>query len=164
MRRQCWALAVVILAGALVGMTTSSAAPAAHGQRIAIDKQLVPPGDHGSFRLTAITGGAIGTDSGTWTYVETRSSKGVRDGQGFTRNLGTSTFSSSRGTIVFREDETVVDITVNLRAIGAGVWSLVRGSGAYKGLSGNGRMAGWYTPTGSNFERYEGYLRAGGGS
>lgn len=144
--------------------STGAARPLASKQRIAIDKKLAPPGDHGSFRLTARTKGTLGDDAGTWTYVEVYTSQGVRDGQAYTHTLGKSTFEGKRGSLVLRDDETAVEISPGLRSIGIGTWKVVKGTGAYKGVTGGGRMAGWYIRTGQSLERYDGYLEAKGGS
>jgi hypothetical protein len=159
-RKPIVALALTLAVSvALVGV--SRAAPAAQKQRVAIDSKLIPPGDTGTFKLTPFGKGPPASDSGTWTYADAGSTKGVRYGQAYERNRGTITFTGKHGTLVIREDETTLHITPGLRDIGTGTWVVVRGAGAYAYVKGSGRMAGWYIRTGQSLERYEGFLTSG---
>jgi hypothetical protein len=129
-----------------VAVIVTGVASAGHAakqqQRIAISS---PGGNSGSFVLTPLTSGSIKRgsikrDSGTataccWTRRFIR-----RDGQAIEVDDPLRTFQGKRGTFVWRARIAWVDSGSGY-SVGTGTWKIVRGTGAYTHLAGNGRLA-----------------------
>jgi hypothetical protein len=124
---------------------------------------LSPQGNSGTFVLTPLTSGSIRRDSGTataccWTQRSIR-----RDGQAIDIDSPVlRTFQGKRGTFVWRARIAWVDSGSGY-SVGTGTWKIVRGTGAYAHLEGNGRVA---LVTGANdqgvADRAEGLLHLRG--
>lgn len=146
------------LATAVTLTSVAAAGPAATKQRVAINAKILPGG---TFVLTPLQAGALKRDSGTfggnwqgasWRHV-------MRDGQRVSiPSPGVWTLTGKRGTLSIRERNAWVAVEDGEDAIAIGTWKVVRGTGAYAGITGSGRSAhaGLGTPW---YARYEGFLR-----
>lgn len=151
-------LVVVALAAAVVLVSVAAAGPAATKQRVVIDMQIIP---ESTFALIPQQPGALkrdtGTISGNW-----RSNPGrdvMRDGQEVTIfNGGVWTLKGKRGTLTIRDRNEWVSVG-NGDGVAMGTWKVVRGTGQYARIVGNGRSghAGLGSPW---YARYEGFLNA----
>jgi hypothetical protein len=147
--------AVVALAAAAVTLASVAAAgQVAAKERIAIQVKGA------SFVLTPLTSGAIKSDTGTTAFCCWTSRSIVRDGQSIDVNNPQMTLTGKRGTIVARNRIEFVDLPAGW-AVFTGTWQVVRGTGAYAGLSGGGRGAGVQLANGKDMSRFEGFLSHG---
>lgn len=125
----------VLTAAAVTVAAVATAGPVAAPQRIAIEHH------NDSFVLTPLTRGAIKRDAGTevsccWTQRFIK-----RDGVSIEVDDPQLTFTGAHGTLVFRNRIEWGDLPDGW-AVFTGSWKFVRGTGAYAGLSGRGRVAG----------------------
>ncbi len=156
MRR--WHIIVLALAAGLVLLTSvATARPSATKQRVEITaKGDANPASSLKFVLTPLGAGALKPDSGTETSVVANQRTMTRDGQ--TANIVTwiSTCKGKRGSFVMRVRIEHVDAGNGFH-IGTGTWRFVRGTGAYAGITGGGRVANAWV-VGSLSERRDGFL------
>ena len=147
--------AVAVLAATAVTLAAVAAAgPVAAKQRIAIDLKY---GTNESFVLTPLTSGTVKRDAGAATFC-CWSSRGItRDGESIDLNNPQMTLTGRQGTIVARNRIGWIDIPDGW-AVFTGTWTVVRGTGAYAGLSGGGRGAGIQLANGNGKSRFEGFL------
>jgi hypothetical protein len=156
MRR--WHIIVLALAAGLVLLTSvATARPSATKQRVEITaKGDANPASSLKFVLTPLGAGALKPDSGRETSVVANQRTMTRDGQ--TANIVTwiSTCKGKRGSFVMRVRIEHVDAGNGFH-IGTGTWRFVRGTGAYAGITGGGRVANAWV-VGSLSERRDGFL------
>lgn len=138
--------------------STAGGDPATTRQRIAITAKA---GING-FVLTPLKAGEIRRDSGTTTWCCSTQRFRMRDGQKVDIDNRLSTMTGRRGTLVLRWRVEWIDAG-NGYTVGTGTWRVVRGNGAYQGISGGGRGAASWLPRGPVTFRAEGFLRAGTG-
>lgn len=152
---------LIPLAAAVVLASVAAAAPNATKQRVAISANMAQR----SAVLTPLQKGAVGKDSGDFatdhSLIPDRTL--IRDGQKIDVYTAVWTFHGKRGTIVFRERNEWADVGADANSdgqpdgIALGTWKVVRGTGAYAGITGSGGSAHeglgfkWYI-------RYEGYV------
>jgi hypothetical protein len=148
--------AIMVLAAFVATAATLApgvaAGPLAAKQRVTIE--LTGPG---SFVLAPMTTGAIKRDTGSassccWTR------RFITRG-GLTSEIDDPqvTLRGKRGTLVLRNRIEFSDIPDGW-AVFTGSWKLVRGTGAYAGLSGGGHGAGIQLANGAAKALYEGFL------
>jgi hypothetical protein len=148
--------AVVAFAAAAVTLAAIAAAgPMAAKERVAIQVT----GAKDSFVLTPLTTGAVKPDSGVATFCCWSTRHIVRDGQAIDVNNPQMTLTGKRGTIVARNRIEWIDLPDGWAAM-TGTWKVIRGTGAYAGLSGGGLGAGVAVANGSGKSRFEGFLSA----
>src|SRR5262245_35122496 len=163
---------------AVLGVTLTSlaaAGPEAAKQRVAITVTILPSGKG---VLTPLTDGALDRDSGTfsgnWKSRLPSGREVMRDGQQVDIYTGVVwTLTGKRGTLVLREERTEwTDLGQDLNGDGVGFrdgsgddgiatgsWKVVRGTGAYAGISGGGRSS--HLGQGGRWvARYEGLFAA----
>jgi hypothetical protein len=157
------AAALVALAAAVTLTPATSAGPAAANQRVAINMKIYP---QGTFVLTPLQTGPLkpdsGTIDGTWTSIPGH--EVMRDGQKVTiYNGAVTTLTGKRGTLTIRDRNEWVDVSNEKTrygyppGIGIGTWTVVRGTGQYDGVVGNGRNG--HAGLGSQwYARYEGFV------
>jgi hypothetical protein len=149
--------AVLVALAAVVTLTSVAAArPHAARQRVVINMKIHP---QKTFVLTPQQLGPLKRDSGTissnWTSIPGR--KVVRDGQEvWIYNGAVTILTGKRGTLTIRDRNEWVDVG-NDDSVAIGTWKVVRGTGQYAGIVGNGRNghAGLGSPW---YARYEGLL------
>jgi hypothetical protein len=147
-------MSIAAVAVALVTVASAAASgPAAARQRVAITAK---GGIHG-FVLTPREAGVVKRDSGTATSCCWSERVVRRDGQRIEINDPLTTFVGKHGTVQIRFRIEWVDAG-NGYGVGTGTWKVVRGSGAYTGLTGSGRSAHAWLPHGLVSWRAEGFL------
>ena len=159
-------LAVLAVLGAVVTLTpVAAASPEAAKQQVALTVTILPSGKG---VLTPLKDGALKRDSGTfggnWQSKVSSGRDVMRDGQKVTIYPPVVwTFTGKRGNLAFRERTEWIDLGQDLNrdgdedAIATGTWKVVRGTGAYAGISGGGRSS--HLGQGRRWvARYEGFL------
>jgi hypothetical protein len=129
----------VILILSLIGMAAAGVAvarPNAALQRVAITS---PKGNTDKFALLPLTTGRLARDSGT-AFACCWSRKFLqRDGQAVEIDNPLRTFTTKKGSFTWRASIEWVD-PGNGYYVGTGTWKIVRGTGAYAGVVGHGRV------------------------
>ena len=144
------------LVAAIILTSVAAAGPEATKQRVVINMKIYP---QKTFVLLPLDAGPLDTDKGTissnWTSIPGRDV--MRDGQKVTIYDGAvTTFTGRRGTLTIRDRNEWVDVGNNDQ-IGISSWKVVRGTGQYAGIVGQGR--GGHAGLGSPwYARYEGFL------
>jgi hypothetical protein len=142
-------------AATLAGVAAVAAAgPVAAKQRIAIEMR---GGVNESFVLTPLNSGAATRDVGTATACCWSQRKIVRAGVTVDVNDPQMTLTGKRGTLVFRNRIEWADLPDGWATF-TGTWKVIRGTGAYAGLSGGGRVGGVTQPNGNGRSRFEGLV------
>jgi hypothetical protein len=155
MRRKLTAVAVLAVA-AVTLTTVASAGPVAAKQRIAIQGQRSAAGlDAGV--LIPLTSGALGRDSVNLTGCCFSDRFVTRDGQSIELTDLLLTFTGKQGSLVTRNRIEWVDVG-NGYSIGSHTWTVVRGTGDYARLVGDGRGAVVGLANGALKWRFEGFL------
>jgi hypothetical protein len=122
---------------AVLTLTTVAAGePLAGRQRISITGK----GETHTFVLTPLTAGALRRDSGRFSDCCWRERIVVRAGQKVEINDPIATYTGQRGTFVLRYRVEWVNAG-NGYTVGTGAWKVIRGTGAYAGVTGEGRSA-----------------------
>ena len=158
-----FSLCVAALVAAVTMTSIAAAGHAAARQRVAIDMKIYP---QKSFVLTPQEVGPLKTDSGTmksnWLRISGR--RVMRDGQEVTiYDGGVTTLTGKRGTLTIRDRIEWVEFGRDGNGdgeddgIGFTTWKVVRGTGQYAGIVGQGRGAhiGLGSPW---YARYDGLL------
>jgi hypothetical protein len=159
---------LVVVAGALVALAVgsagrTSAAPAgavAGKQRIAIAVKQPLEARTGSFVLEVLTPGPLARASGSTMFASGPTPVFIGrivGGQRVDRFRGTDTLKGKDGTLTIRLQVDFVSAG-NRYQVGAGTWSIVRGTGAYAGLTGGGRSALVSPPGKFGFAQHEGFV------
>lgn len=104
-------------------------------------------------------GGVLSRDSGTPWWRQKSARWVLQDGRRVVRWVGTATFVGTRGRLVLRVRRDWLE-GGNGDEKGVGTWTVVRGSGAYAGLTGAGTTTHiWPAHSWSASWRMEGFLR-----
>ena len=125
---------LVALAAAAAGLATAGSAT--RQQRVEITFHSLAK----TFDFVALTSGPIRRDSGTYSSCCWTRRFFTRDGQSIEIDDPTVTMKGKRGTFIWHERLTFVDIN-NGYDVATGPWTIVRGTGAYAHLHGHGREA-----------------------
>jgi hypothetical protein len=110
-----------------------------------------------NFLLVPRKGGSIQRDSGSADYCCWTQKFITRDGQTVEVNDPVTTLRSKKGELVLRERIEWTDAG-NGYSIGIGTWKVIKGTGAYKGVTGAGRSASSWLPSGPVSWRNDGFL------
>lgn len=153
MRKTMTAAAVLAIAAAILA-TVAAARPASTTQRVSIAQKGQ------SFVLTPTSSGAIGRDHGSFDACCWSRRQVLVAGQRLELDNPLLTFTGKSGTLRFRNRIRWVDIP-DRWSIFTGTWKVVGGTGAYKGLSGTGQVAGVETPNGYDRVQFFGFLTSG---
>jgi hypothetical protein len=152
-------LAVLACIAAAAAVTASADADTSISkQRIAI---TTAKGNGYSFVLTPLTSGPVARDSGTasaccWSQRFIR-----RDGQSIEIDNPLKTYAGKQGTFTMRLVIEWIDAG-NGYTIGTGTWKIVSGTGTYRHLEGNGRIAvSWPDASDWQSSRAEGLVDLG---
>jgi hypothetical protein len=158
MKARC---ALLVALAAAVTLTSGAAAgPEAARQQVEITASGVAnPASSLRFVLTPVGSGALKPDSGTETSTYT-SHVVVREGQRVEIANWVTTCKGKRGSFVLRVRIEHIDAGNGFH-IGTGTWRFVRGTGAYAGITGGGRVANAWVDRGSRAlsERRDGFLK-----
>jgi hypothetical protein len=148
---------VAVLAAAAITLTAVAAAgPVAAKQRIAIQGQKASAGRDAGV-LIPLTSGALGRDSVDLTACCWSNRSVMRDGQSIDVNDPILTFTGKHGTLMTRNRIEWIDIG-NGYVVGNHTWKVVRGTGDYARLTGQGRGAVVELPNGALKWRFEGLV------
>jgi hypothetical protein len=153
MTRKLTALAA-LAAAAVTLAAVAAAGPVAAKQRVAIQTKGAIAGP---FVLTPLTPGAIKRDTGTASFCCWTNRHIMRDGLAIDIGDPRWTFTGKLGTITGRNQMEFADLPDGW-AVFTGTWKVIRGTGAYAGLSGGGRVAGVSLANGNTKARFEGFL------
>jgi hypothetical protein len=129
------AAATVVLALTLAGL--------AFGRGTATHQQIAfsyGNGDAAKVALTPLTSGSILADQGSTSWCCWSQKTIEQDGEQLDVNNPLATFVGKRGSLVWREQITWVNLASGY-SIATGTWRVVRGSGAYRHLTGHGHVA-----------------------
>jgi hypothetical protein len=153
-----WHFILLVVAMGIVLLTSvATARPNATKQRVTIiAKGTSYASSSGSFVLEPAAG-ALKHDSGTESSVATRQRSVARGGQSAEVVTWVTTCKGKRGSFVFRARIEHVDAG-NGYQIGTGTWQVVRGTGAYAGITGGGRVANATNRPRPWTERRDGFL------
>ena len=150
----------IALAAAVTVTVVAAAGPRAVKQRVQITYGgIASPSSTGKFVFTLLSAGPLEPDSGTETAVVANQRTVTRDGQDTQIVTWISTCKGKRGSFVMRLRIEHIDAGNGFH-IGTGTWKFVRGTGAYAGLTGGGRLANGWVDFGSRAisERRDGFL------
>ena len=145
---------VAIAGSALFLAAAPGASPGATKQHVTI---TTPKSGIDSFVLIPRRGGPIQRDSGTASYCCWSQTFITRDGQTVEVNDPIATLRSKKGELVLRQRIEWADAG-NGYSIGTATWKVIRGTGAYKNVTGGGRSASSWLPNGPVSWRAEGFL------
>jgi hypothetical protein len=154
--------AVLVAIAAEVSLTSVAAAgPDAARQQVQITARGVAnPASSAKWVLTPLSPGGLEPDSGTDASSVIASQRVVtRDGQRAEIVTWVGTSKGKRGSFVIRARIEHIDAGNGFH-IGTGTWRFVRGTGAYAGVTGGGRVANAWIDFGSRAlsERLDGFL------
>jgi hypothetical protein len=149
-------LAVATLALTVLGLPLAAAGGETAATRLTItltETRTGERGGSGTFQLLGDT--AADADAGTLTFRQGVGTPGkTPDGLVYLSVRRTETLKGKRGTLVLGSSARVYTVGVREQddAVTTGTWSVVRGTGAYAGLTGRGGLVGMITavPPGSS--------------
>ena len=147
------AIAVVLVASVTLAVA-AGANPSAKTQRVEIKMR----GSAHAWVLTPLTPGAITPDSGIASLCCYTERKVVRDGQAVEINDPTMTLVGKHGILVIRNRIEWTNLPDGW-AVASMTWKIIRGTGAYAGVTGGGRGSGVTTLTAKLKAQLEGLLR-----
>ncbi len=153
--------ALLVFAATVTLSSVAAAGPEAARQQVEITAKGVA-NDAGfalKFVLTPLGAGALKPDSGKETSVVANQRVVTRDGQRATIVTWVTTCKGKRGSFVLRVRIEHIGAGNGFH-IGTGTWRFVRGTGAYAGITGGGRVANAWVDSGSRAlsERRDGFL------
>jgi hypothetical protein len=158
MRRRILSVLALTALAAVTNLASSvSAGSLAQEQRVMLVQKHRVGAPTGTFVFYALSPGPLKLDSGKYTYAAAEKPPVILKGQGMAVYIAVTTLTGRRGTFVIRWRMEFVGAG-NGNTVGTGTWSLVRGTGAYAGASGGGRVA-TVTPRGFTSSQYEGFVR-----
>jgi len=134
---------VTVAAAAVVAMTV--AASAARGTSANQRLTITAKGGVAAFVLAPRSVGSLKRDTGTVAWCCWSRQFVTRDGQKAEINNPTATLTGSHGTLVVRFRIEWLDAGRGY-TVGTSTWKVVRGTGAYAGVSGGGRAAQVWVP------------------
>jgi hypothetical protein len=143
MMSRTWVTFAAVLGAMLLVPAAAPGGIDAKKQRIAIEIKLPLSAPKGTFALLTLTPGQLAVDKGSTTFTSgpTPVFMGrIIDGQRVDRFRGTTTLTSTRGTLMLRLQQDFVSAGNNYQ-VATGTWSVVSGTGQYAGLAGGGRIA-----------------------
>ena len=152
--------ALGVFASMVTLSSVAAADPGAARQQVEITaKGNANPASSLKFVLTPLGAGALKPDSGKETSVVANQRVVTRDGQRAAIVTWVTTCKGKRGSFVLRVRIEHIDAGNGFH-IGTGTWKFVRGTGAYAGLTGGGRVANAWIAFGSRTlsERWDGFL------
>jgi len=143
----------VMLAAALTFVSAAAGTSTASKQPVTITSEA--GADH--FTLVWLRPGAAITDSGSIDNRVVTAQHLDRDGQSVLVNGVLETHTGKRGTLVIRDRIEWLDAG-NGYMIGVSTWRVVRGTGAYKDVTGGGRGGSVWPPSGRISFHADGFL------
>jgi ABC-type transport system substrate-binding protein len=133
-RKLITAAAIAAAATAMSGLATAGGT--ATRQEIAL---TYANGNAAKMTLTPLTSGSVVADHGSTSWCCWTQKTVQQDGEQLDVNNPLATFVGTRGSLTWREQVTWHDLT-NGYSVATGTWRIVRGSGAYQHLTGQGHV------------------------
>ena len=160
MRRRILSVLVLTALAAATNMASNvSAGSLAQKQRVMLVQKHRAGAPTGTFVFYGLSPGPLKLDSGTYTYMAREKRPVILEGQGIAEYVAVAALTGRRGTFAIRWRMEFVGAGDG-NTVGTGMWSLVRGTGAYAGASGGGRVAAVaLTPRGFTSSQCEGLVR-----
>ena len=152
--------ALVVFTAMATLSSVAAAGPGAARQQVEITASgFSNPASSLKFVLAPRGARALKADSGTETSVVANQRVVTRDGQRAEIVTWVTTCKGKRGSFVLRVRIEHIDAGNGFN-IGTGTWRFVRGTGAYAGITGGGRVANAWVDSGSRAlsERRDGFL------
>jgi hypothetical protein len=148
-----------LAAAAAIPASMATAAQSVAKQRVMLVQKHRFGEPNGTFVLHALGRGPLAFDSGKFTFAAAERPYVVRAGQRIAVYVAVETLIGRRGTFDLRWRVEFAGAGEG-STVGTGTWSLVRGTGAYAGARGGGRLAAVVlTPRGFTSTQFEGLLR-----
>jgi hypothetical protein len=145
--------AFATLAAAAITLTAvASASSTPAKQRVIITQK-----DGAGFVLSPQTSGPIKPDTGAAAFCCWTTRPTTKNGQEVENNNPQMTLVGKHGTIVARNEIGFIDIPDG-ESVFTGTWKVIRGTGAYAGLTGGGGAAGLQFANGNTKAQFEGFL------
>ena len=151
--RRAFTTAAVLAALAGMLATVAAARPVSAKQRVNIEEK-------GNSDVLTASSGAIQGDKGTITACCWTRRYVVVAGQRLEVDNPHLTFTGANGTLDLRNRIEWVNVPGGL-GVFTGTWRVVGGAGAYKGVSGHGRVVGVQTAGGYDRAHFFGFLTSG---
>jgi len=155
----------LLATAALVGATAVVAGVASAGHTSALQRIAIsfPKGTTDSFVLAPLASGPIKRDSGSMSACCWGQRYFKQDGEAIEIDNPLATFVGKQGTFTWRAQVSFIDSGSGYY-VSTGTWKIVgHGTGAYKHLTGHGRLAGITGPGDQDFALHaEGLLSLGG--
>ena len=149
---------LIALAAAVTVASVATASPEAAKQRVQITTSGPANNSGQKFVLAPLSAGPLESDSGTSTSVVANQRTVTRDGQAAQIVTWVTTQKGKHGSFVVRARIEHIDAGNGFH-IGPGTWKFVRGTGAYAGLTGGGRVANAWSDISQRLsERWDGFL------
>ena len=159
--RRITALAVLLACASAVLLSAASAGSKATKQCVSFLVNFNPETETASWQLIPLSRGPLKRDSGSSTGTGTIGALSRLNGQRVTPIAGSDTMTGKLGTFVVSQKIVSTDVGDRYSA-DIGTWKFVRGTGAYKSVTGGGRFAGVGLPSGNTvLINEEGCLRIG---
>ena len=154
------ALLAVAFAATLVAGGTAlagSGSNAVRKQRIAIDMVINTGNDTGTFTLSPLTPGSLEADKGTVAIPGVGFGTALRNGMKVMNFAMGQNLKGRHGAfgLPVRFDENEMQNGVDVQV---GTWKIVKGTGAYSGVSGGGRYVAVQLSNGRRLVRQEGWV------
>ena len=158
--RRITAVAVLLAFASATLLSVAAAGPQLTKQRVSILATFNVQTGFASWELIPLTRGPLKRDSGTSNGGGSFGRTTLIKGQRVTPIVGSDRNTGKRGT--FDTHQTLVSTDVGSRySADIGTWKLMKGTGAYKGVTGGGRFAAVGLPGGTVIINQEGWVTVG---
>ena len=149
---------LIVIAAAVTITSIAAARPSAMKQGVVTTSQSATPSPTAPFTFAPVTAGKLKRDSGTETCRWPDPRVVVRDGQRIEIQYNAvCTDKRKLGSLTTRSRIECVNAG-NGYHVGAGTWTVVRGTGQYAGVTGGGRTGNVWLDRGPWSGRFEGVL------
>ena len=159
--RRTTALVVLLACASAVSLlSVASAGSRATKQCVSLLANFNVQTGAASWDLVPLSPGPLKRDSGSSSGDGQIGAPTLRNGQRVTPITGSDNMTSKRGTFVISQKIVITEVGNDYHS-GIGTWRFMRGTGAYKGITGGGRYADVGLPGGTVLVNQEGCLRIG---
>jgi hypothetical protein len=158
--RRTTALVVLLACAAASLLSVASAASKATKQQVSILADFNTQTGGATWELIPLSPGPLKRDKGSSQGGGEVKAQTLLNGQRVTPIIGSDSLTGKRGTLVISQKIVITQVGQRFHS-GIGTWRVVRGTGAYKGITGGGRYADVGLPGGTVLVNQEGYLTIG---
>ena len=160
-RRTTALVLLLACASAVLLLSVASAGPKGKKQCVSFLMNFNPSTETATWRLVPLTAGPLKSDSGSSTGGGSIGDVLLSNGQRVTPINGSDMMTGKHGTLLVSQKLVSTNVG-NQYSADIGTWKFVRGTGAYKNVTGGGRFAGVGLPSGDTvLINQEGCLRIG---